>query len=130
MITLYTRDYAIVQPKGQLDLLAGVELQQALGGICPEHHACWVIDLTHIEFINSAGLTALIQGLTLASEKQCALKLHNPNPSVKLVFEITRLDELFEIVEAIELEDAMTNGSKGFAPDLDRDGAPFIASAA
>lgn len=113
MITSCKNNLVVVQPKGGLDLQNGAVLWQALCDICPKRYSCWVIDLTHVDFINSAGLGALLNGLSLASEKQCRLALHNLHPSVKLVLEITRLDELFEVVDTVE-------PYQEFAPDLDR----------
>lgn len=121
MITSCNNNLVVVQPKGGLDLQSGKALRQALCDICPNHHSCWVIDLTHVDFINSDGLAALLSGLHLANEKQCRLALHNPHPSVKLVFEITRVDELFEVIETLEIKHELTS-------DLDRNAA--IAQAA
>jgi anti-sigma B factor antagonist len=113
MITSCTKNLVVIQPQGRLDFQTGVALQQALCEICTHRCSCWMIDLACVDFINSAGLTALIEGLNLAVEQQCRLVLCNVHPSVKLVFEITRLDELFEVLEAVELSEA-------FEPDLDR----------
>ncbi|MDX2241345.1 MAG: STAS domain-containing protein [Leptolyngbyaceae cyanobacterium bins.302] len=123
MMTRYRKECAVVRPQGQLDLQGGIALTQALKEICSRKHSDWVVDLTDVDLINSAGLTALINAFSLAIENQCRLTLYNPSPAVRLVFEITRLDELFEFVEAIEVDEK-------FAPDLDRDGETFGMSAA
>jgi len=89
----------LVQPQGHLDQQCGVALNRALCDVCPNHCPFWIIDLTHIDFINSAGLTALVNGLSLARRQQCHLVLLNPTPAVKLVLEITGLDRLFQVLE-------------------------------
>lgn len=121
MITSFKPNLAIVQPQGGLDQHSGTALRQALCELCPERFSCWVIDLSNVDFINSAGLSALVTGLHLAQAQACRFAIHNPHPSVKLVFEITRLDELFEVIETLEAEHEL-------APDLDREAS--IAHAA
>ena len=110
----------VVRPKGQLDLHNGTALRQTLCDICPNRFPCWVIDLTDVDSINSAGLTALVKGLSLANEKRCRVAIYNPRPAVKLVFEITRLDELFEVIEGSDFEIETVDFKTELAPDLDR----------
>lgn len=121
MLTSFKDNLVVIQPQGGLDLHSGTVLSQALCEICPQRFSCWVIDLTHVDFINSAGLAALVTGLNLAQAHDCRFAIHNPPPAVRLVFEITRLDDLFEVVETLDLTPAL-------APDLDREAA--IAQAA
>ncbi|MDX2230176.1 MAG: STAS domain-containing protein [Leptolyngbyaceae cyanobacterium bins.349] len=118
MITSCTDNAVVIQPKGRLDFQNGTALSQALCEICPNRHSCWMIDLSNVDFINSAGLTALINGLNTAINKQCRLVLCNPHPSVKLVFEITRLDELFEVLDTVQLDSAPSDHA--VVSDLDR----------
>lgn len=98
--------YALIQPIGRLDLEGGIAVKNVLAEIASDCqspcHSLWMIDLTQVDFIDSAGLTALISGLNLAIANQCQFKLFAPHPSVRLVFEITRLDQIFEIVDELE----------------------------
>ncbi|EKQ68588.1 anti-anti-sigma factor [Leptolyngbyaceae cyanobacterium JSC-12] len=104
MITYRKGNSVLIQPKGHLDLEGGMTLKHKLTEVICDRHDLCIVDLTEVEFIDSAGLTALIYGLNLALENGCRLTLHNPHPSVKLVFEITQLDQVFEIVESTQLE--------------------------
>uniref|UniRef100_A0A832H5Y7 Anti-sigma factor antagonist n=1 Tax=Oscillatoriales cyanobacterium SpSt-402 TaxID=2282168 RepID=A0A832H5Y7_9CYAN len=113
MITYRKGNSVLIQPNGQLDLDGGMALRHKLTEVICDRHDLCIVDLTDVEFIDSAGLTALIHGLNLALENRCRLTLHNPHPSVKLVFEITRLDQVFEIVESTDLE-------KGFSATPER----------
>lgn len=116
MIAFFTEDSAVIQIRGRLDGPGGVVLGQTLERIRPVQYSRWVLDLSQVEFIDSAGLTALLDSLSLATEHGCRLAIYNPHPAVKLVFEISRLDELFELVDAIDQQEP-------FAPDLDRNAA-------
>lgn len=104
MIILCRDNLAVVQPKGQLDLQNGVALSQALSNICADRYSCWVIDLNHVDTINNAGLTALVNSFNLARQRQCRLVLLNPAPPVKLVFEITQFDQLLDVVEVADVK--------------------------
>ena len=92
----------VLQPQGQLDLEGGVELQHQIAAIASDRYSCWILDLAKVEFINSSGLVALITGLNLANERHCRLVLCNLPAPVRLIFEITQLDQVFEIVEETE----------------------------
>ncbi len=98
MISYEKNQSILLQHSGRLDQEGGVALSQQFAKIDPRSHRHWVLDLTHVDFIDSAGLTALIAGLNRAVEHQCRFVLHNPHPSVKLVLEITRLDQVFDVI--------------------------------
>jgi anti-sigma B factor antagonist len=89
----------LIQPRGRLDHEGGAGLRNKLSEIEPEQHRLWIVDLAQVDFIDSAGLVALINGLNLASTHQCRMVLQNPHPAVKLVLEITRLDQVFDLLE-------------------------------
>lgn len=92
----------VLQPQGRLDLEGGVALQHQIAAIASERYSYWILDLANIEFINSSGLVALITGLNSANKCNCRLVVCNVQASVKLIFEITQLDRVFEIVEDLE----------------------------
>jgi anti-anti-sigma factor len=100
MISYQNNKTILLQPSGRLDLEGGLALKQQLDAIKFDHYSLWILDLTHIDFIDSAGITALITGHKLAVTHQCRFVLYNPCPAVRLVFEITRLDQVFEIYDA------------------------------
>lgn len=105
MIAYHDNQAVLIQPSGQLDLETGKLLSQTFMQLESASHQLWIVDLSQIDFIDSAGLSALITGLHLATKRQSRLVLHRLKPSVKLVFEITRLDQVFEIIEtSAELE--------------------------
>jgi anti-anti-sigma factor len=92
----------VLQPQGQLDLEGGVALQQQIAAIASERYNYWILDLANIDFINSSGLVALITGLNSANKCNCRLVICNVQASARLIFEITQLDRVFEIVEDME----------------------------
>ena len=87
----------LVQLHGHLDAESNLVFKRKLQEISQQPYDCWIIDLANVDFLDSAGLGALINGLALAKAGQTRFILRNPHPSVKMVLEIARLDELFEI---------------------------------
>jgi anti-sigma B factor antagonist len=65
-----------------------------------------VLDLTAVEFIDSTGLSVLLNGLRRVTRVRGAMVIACANPTVLRLFEITKLDSTFDIVkncdEAIE----------------------------
>lgn len=89
----------VLQPQGRLDLQGGMALEKQLAGLVPQRHDLWVIDLAQVDFMDSSGLVALVTGLKAARQSGCRLVLCNVQPPVRLIFELTQLDSVFEIFE-------------------------------
>jgi anti-sigma B factor antagonist len=92
----------VLLPQSRLDLQGGSRLQQQFAAIAPEHHSFWIVDMSTVDFIDSAGLVALVSGLTLARQKQCRLAVCNVTSPVRLILEISQLDRVFEIHDTLE----------------------------
>ena len=94
--------HIILQPHNCLDSQAGCLLQQQLAEILPDRHKLWVIDMAEVDFIDSSGLCSLVGGLNAARHRGCRLVICNLSTTVRLIFEITQLDQLFEIFDSFE----------------------------
>lgn len=74
-----------------------------------------VLDFTRVAFIDSTGLSVLLNGLRRLGRRNGALSLACTNPTVLRLFEITRLDSTFDIVttrdEALEHVRASEGGA-------------------
>lgn len=95
-------DTIILQPQKRLDAEGGIALQQQIASLLPEHYKIWVIDLSCVDFINSSGLVALVSGLSTARSHGRRLVLCHLQAPVQLIFEITQLDQVFEIVDTYD----------------------------
>jgi len=104
-----------LQPPQRLDLQAGAILQQQIAAIEPEQDSLWLIDMTHVEFIDGAGRLALVEALNLAQCSQCRLLICHLHPSIKIIFELTQLDQVFEIVESSIVADVLLPGVAAIA---------------
>jgi len=56
-----------------------------------------VVEMSEVDFIDSTGLSGLIHGMKRAREMDGDLKLSGLQQSVRMIFELTRLDKVFEI---------------------------------
>lgn len=99
MAQIEEKSFVLLQPKGHLNAQGGASLKQQFAALEPGSHSLWIVDLTHVEFIDSAGLMALVAGLKAAAGNNCRLVLSRLRPAVKLIFEITQLDQAFEIID-------------------------------
>lgn len=99
MKLVHEEKFVLLQPQGQLNANSGVGLKQQISSIESDRFNLCVVDLTHVDFIDSAGLLSLVSALNAAKRKSCRLVLCNPRPSVKLIFEITQLDSVFELFD-------------------------------
>ena len=56
------------------------------------------IDLSQTRFLDSCGLGALISLRKTANSRNGKVRLLNPTPRVQLLFDVTRMHKIFEIV--------------------------------
>jgi len=62
-----------------------------------EQHNRIVLDLSNVEFIDSAGVGTLISCLRIVTERQGQLRLCGLNRAVQALFELMRMHRLFEV---------------------------------
>lgn len=62
-----------------------------------EQHDKIVLDLSNVEFIDSAGVGTLISCLRIVTERQGQLRLCGLNRAVRALFELMRMHRLFEV---------------------------------
>ncbi len=61
-----------------------------------------VVKLGHVRFVDSSGLGALLSGFKNAAARSGKLVLSNIQPQVLSMFELTRLNRVFEIYADID----------------------------
>jgi anti-anti-sigma factor len=61
-----------------------------------------IVDMENVEFIDSQGLQKLLASLRLMQSQKSHLLLCSQQPSVRLVFEITRIDQLFAVFPSVD----------------------------
>ncbi len=61
-----------------------------------------IFDLSRLEYIDSSGLGALVKRLKVARQEGGDLKIAAPAEDIRKVFELTRLDRVFDIRKTAE----------------------------
>lgn len=90
----------VIQPRGALDATRVEKFQRQLDvAITSDRHSKVVVDMKQVESIDSAGLMALISALTTAQALNKGFSLCSVPHSVRIVLELTQLDDVFEILE-------------------------------
>jgi anti-sigma B factor antagonist len=90
-----TADVWTIAPHGRLDLPASRAIEDALGDLCDDGHTRVVIDLTHVQYVASAGLKALLAGLRRARLQAGDVRLAALNDRVQEIFEMAGFDQIF-----------------------------------
>jgi len=87
----------ILEPEGKI--MGGpeaTELRNQLYELISKDNKKVVIDLLHVEWMNSTGLGILISGMTSLRNNEGELKLAGISEKVANLFEITKLNNVFE----------------------------------
>ena len=88
----------VVHLIGELDVVTAPALRQALSGVIEEQGNLAVrLDLGEMAFIDSTGLSVLVDALRRLREKDGDLTLANVRPETLKVFDIVGLTRIFNI---------------------------------
>lgn len=99
-------DHAIVTATGELDLYTAPRLQQALAGLLRERIDHIVVDLSGVEFCDSTGMNVLLSAMKRLEERGGTLQLAAPRTAVRRILQVTGLDTVFTVVDAVPVLDA------------------------
>ena len=89
--------FTIFKPEGYLSAANSSELLESLTAKVKSSQDPVVVDMEAVEFMDSAGLTVLIEGFRLAESLGRRFAICSLAPSVRIMFELTQLDKAFEI---------------------------------
>jgi anti-sigma B factor antagonist len=92
------RDRPNVLPlKGEIDLHVSPVVTASLNALIEKKPERVVVDLSQVTYIDSAGLAALIQGMQKVEGYGGKFLLAGLQETVRSIFEISRLDQVFHI---------------------------------
>ena len=98
---------AIIQPIGDVDLASSPLLRSHLKDAQQEAAGGMIIDLSNVNYMDSSGVATLVECLQSTRNSGMSLRLCQLNERVLSVFQIARLDGVFEIVGTVD--DALTD---------------------
>jgi anti-sigma B factor antagonist len=88
---------AVVAVRGEIHVSTAPAFSDALTTAVAEGRRFLVLDLTDVEFIDSTGLSVLLNALRRVTRAGGRIALVCTNPTVLRLFEITKLDSTFDI---------------------------------
>src|SRR5438552_3327863 len=83
--------------EGEIDLHVSPEVAESLRTMIANKPKVLVVDLTNVTYIDSSGLAALIHAMQDIKQYGGKLTLSGMNDSVRPIFEMARLDQVFVI---------------------------------
>ena len=89
----------IIRVRGEIHVSTAPEFAQHLSDVVESGKTAIVLDMSDVEFIDSTGLSVLLNGLRLVGQRQGRLALVCTNPTVLRLFQITNLDSTFDIFD-------------------------------
>ena len=90
----------VFQPQGHINASNAPELQnQLVAAVGSQGTSVILVDMEQVQSLDSAGLMALVSALTRAQNLNRRFSLCCVSPSIRIIFELTQLDRVFEIFE-------------------------------
>jgi anti-sigma B factor antagonist len=87
----------LIAVSGEIHVSTAPEFSRRLNDAIGRGKTAFVLDLSGTEFIDSTGLSVLLNGLRRVTRAQGRMALIVTNPTVLRLFQITRLDSTFDI---------------------------------
>jgi anti-anti-sigma factor len=81
----------------KINALIAEEIRESISKLFEQPHAKVIIDLKGVEYIDSSGFGCFLSILRTARNNYGAIKIANPEPAVKLLFETLHLHTVFEM---------------------------------
>ncbi len=93
---------AVVAVNGEIDLSCSSEFQEELLALLKDKPARIVVDLSAVPHMDSSGIASLVKLLGRSRKASVPVRLAGLQKRVQSLFEITRLDRVFEIFPGVK----------------------------
>jgi len=93
---------AVISVSGDVDLYSSPEMRKAITQLSREKVPLIVISLKEVDYMDSSGVATLVEGLQLTGSYNGSFRIACLKPGVREVFELARLDRVFEVFETEE----------------------------
>ncbi len=92
----------VIEAVGEIDLHRSAMFQEAL--LKPLNHSPrrMIVDLAGVSYMDSSGVASLVKLLSRVRRDKIDLRLAGLTPRVRNVFEITRLDTVFDLYPGVQ----------------------------
>lgn len=92
----------LLTPVGRLDNDSSTDLELALADLAAAGARHYVVDLTQIGYVSSAGLRVLTMAAKKAEGERGSMRLAGLNPTVRQTFDLAGFSKLFQIYPSAE----------------------------
>lgn len=90
----------VIHPQGSLNGTKALEFEQDLrNALIQEDVSILLVDLKYVESLDCSGLMAMVAALKQAQTMGKRFSLCSVSPSLRMIFELTQLDRVFEIFD-------------------------------
>ena len=98
--TIAYPEITVICPHGAVNALNAGDFQQEMTkAVSQDQGSSVLVNLEQVESLDSAGLMALVSSLKLAQSLGSRFSLCGVSPAIRIIFELTQLDKVFEIFE-------------------------------
>jgi anti-sigma B factor antagonist len=91
----------ILRVGGRIDFESALDFEQRINSMMEEDADCFIIELSEVELLSSAGLRVLLSTAKRISQRHASLGLAAPSEVVRQVFEISHFNLLFKIFPSV-----------------------------
>lgn len=94
--TTYQEQIAVVTVEGSIDALTSGEVSQHLSGQVNQGYTLLLLNLSQVEYMSSAGLRAIMDGLKTSRQAGGDLRLAAPQPGVEKVLRMAGIPSIIK----------------------------------
>jgi len=102
VVTRQQQDTIVVSIKGDVDLYSSPSVRKVIIALTEKKTPVIMVDLSGVSYMDSSGVATLVEGLQQTGKYKGRFKLFGLGMAVREVFELSRLDKVFEIYPSEE----------------------------
>ncbi|MDJ0697826.1 MAG: STAS domain-containing protein [Mastigocoleus sp. MO_167.B18] len=87
----------VIQPKGNLDASKSPEFRDEISSLLESDAKIFLVDFKDVSFMDSSGLGALVLAFKTVRAYEKKLVVCSINEQVRILFELTGMDKVFEV---------------------------------
>jgi anti-sigma B factor antagonist len=94
--------WAVFDVQGDLDVYSSAGLRHQILDRIDKGDTRIIVDLEHVDFLDSTGVSVMVSGLRLASNSNGTLVLVQPGDQVQRMLKLTNLDKVLHAFASVE----------------------------
>lgn len=91
-----TPEQCVIHVAGEVDLSNSSEIRKTILSALKTTPEV-IVDLSNVEYIDSSGIAAMVEGLQFANSNGKSFKICKPSQQVNSILQLARLDQVFHI---------------------------------